>query len=166
MAWGFPLAEMTHLLYPGYFGGSPQYVGILPPILAVAALFVKRARREVLFWIAAGCVAFVLAFGGNTFLYNVAYLLVPGFGAVRNQERIIYLFRFAVSVLAGYGALTLVQPLARPVRRGFRRFGRGVRWAGCRLSGADGPVVLWLSPGRAARRRTQHVRRACCAITS
>ena len=128
VAGGFPLAEVTHLLYPGYFGGSPQYVGILPPILAVAALIVKRARREVVFWIVVGLVALVLAFGGHTFLYNVAYLLVPGFGAVRNQERIIYLFSFAVSVLAGYGALVLVQPLPRAVRKGFRRFVRGLAW--------------------------------------
>jgi hypothetical protein len=128
VAWGFPLAEITHLLYPGYFGGSPQYVGVLPPILAVVALFVKRARREVLFWIVVGIVAFVMAFGGNTFLYSVAYLLAPGFGAVRDQERIIYLFGFAVSVLAGYGALTLVQPLPHPMRKGFRRFGHGLSW--------------------------------------
>jgi hypothetical protein len=128
VAWGFPLAEVTHLLYPGYFGGSPQYVGILPPILAVAALTIKRARREVVFWIVVGLVALVLAFGGHTFLYNLAYLLAPGFGAVRNQERIIYLFSFAVSVLAGYGALALVQPLPRAVRKGFRRMVRGLAW--------------------------------------
>ncbi len=128
VAWGFPLAEATHLVYPGYFGGSPQYVGILPPILAAAALFVKRARRQVIFWMILGGVAFVLAFGGNTFLYSVAYLLAPGFGAVRNQERVIYLFGFAVSVLAGYGALTLVQPLPRGARKGFCRFGRAVAW--------------------------------------
>jgi len=128
VSWGFPLTEITHFFYPGYFGGSPQYVGILPPILAVAALFVKRARREVVFWFILGIVALVLAFGGNTFLYNVAYLLAPGFGAVRNQERIIYLFSFAVSVLAGYGALTLVQPLVPSVRKGFRRFARGLCW--------------------------------------
>lgn len=130
VAWGFPLAGVTHVLYPGFFGGSPQYVGILPPILAVAALLVKRARRQVTFWVALGLVAWVLAFGGNTFLYNVAYLLAPGFGAVRNQERIIYLFGLAVSVLAGYGALTLVQPLPRPARKGFQRLGRGLAWLG------------------------------------
>jgi len=128
VAWGFPLAEITHLLYPGYFGGSPQYVGILSPILAVAALFVTRARRQVIFWLAFGATAFLLAFGGHAFLYNVAYLLAPGFGAVRNQERIIYLFSFAVGVLAGYGALTLVQPLPPPVRRGFRRFVCSLAW--------------------------------------
>jgi hypothetical protein len=128
VAWGFPLTELTHLLYPGYFGGSPQYVGILSPILAVAALFVKRARHEVVFWLVFGILALILALGGNTFLYNVTYLLAPGFGAVRNQERIIYLFSLSVSVLAGYGGLTLVQPLTRSQRKGFSRFSRGLTW--------------------------------------
>jgi hypothetical protein len=130
VAWGFPLAELTHLLYPGYFGGSPQYVGILPLILAAAAWFVKRARRQVAFWYVFGAVALFLSFGGHTFLYNVFYLLVPGFGAVRDQERVVYLFSFTVSVLAGYGSLALVQPLTRPARRGFQRFERGLRWVG------------------------------------
>jgi hypothetical protein len=129
VAWGIPLAEMTHFLYPGYFGGSPQYVGILSPILAIAAWFAKRVRWQVAFWTAAALVALVLAFGGHTFLYNIAYLLAPGFGAVRNQERIIYLFSFAVGVLAGYGTLALVQPLPRPARIGFRRLGRALVWA-------------------------------------
>jgi hypothetical protein len=140
VAWGFPLAEMTHLFYPGFFGGSPQYVGILPLILAAAALFVKRARREVAFWIALGVVVLVLAFGEHTFFYSVAYLLAPGFGAVRDQERIIYLFSFAVSVLAGYGAIVLVQPLPRLVRKGFRRFVRGLAWVGV---GFLGLTALW-----------------------
>jgi hypothetical protein len=130
VAWGFPLAEMIQLLYPGYYGGSPQYVGILSAVLALAALFVVRARREVVFWIGLGLLALLLSLGGNTFLYRVAYWLVPGFGSVRNQERIIYLFSFATSVLAGYGALVLVQPLVRPVRKGFRGFVRGLAWAG------------------------------------
>jgi hypothetical protein len=132
VSWGFPLAEISHLLYPGYFGGSPQYLGILPAILAVAALFVRRSvrrsRREVVFWIALGLVAFLLAFGRHTATYNIAYLLLPGFGAVRDQERIIYLWSFALSVLAGYGALVLVQPVPPLLRRGFRRFVRGLAW--------------------------------------
>ncbi|MBN1135918.1 MAG: YfhO family protein, partial [Anaerolineae bacterium] len=126
---GFELHELTHLLYPGYFGGSPQYVGILPLILIGAALLLRLARRQVVFWLIVGVVALLLSFGIDTFLYNVAYLLAPGFGAVRNQERIIYLFSFAVSVLAGYGALTLAQPIFHPARRGFRRLSRRLGWA-------------------------------------
>ena len=130
VSWGFPLAEMVHLLYPGYFGGSPQYVGILPPVLAAAALFLRRARRQVLFWVGLGLVALLLAFGRHTFSYSFAYLFAPGFGSVRDQERIIYLFSFAVSILSGYGALVLVQPLAGPVRNGFQRFVRRLAWVG------------------------------------
>ena len=130
VSWGFPLAEMVHLLYPGYFGGSPQYVGILAPILAAAALFARRARREVVFWIALGAVALLLSLGRHTFFYSIAYLFVPGFGAVRDQERIIVLFSFAASILAGYGALVLAQPLPPPVRSGFRAFVRGLGWVG------------------------------------
>lgn len=128
VSWGFPLAETTHFLYPGYFGSSPQYVGILSPILAAAALLVKRARRQVIFWVGLASVSLLLAFGGNTFLYSVFYLLAPGFGAVRNQERAIYLFVFAVSVLAGLGALVLVQPLPRHARAALARFRRGLGW--------------------------------------
>ena len=128
VSWGFPLAEATHLLYPGYFGGSPQYVGILPLILAVAAAFVRRLRRDVAFWAIVAVLAFLLAFGRHTFLYSLAYLGLPGFGAVRDQERIVYLFSLAISVLAGFGALTLVQPVPRLVRKGFRRFGRALIW--------------------------------------
>ena len=130
VSWGFPLAEMVHFLYPGYFGGSPQYVGILAPILAAAALFVARTRREVLFWIAFGVVALFLSLGRHTFFYNVLYLFVPGFGAVRDQERIIVLFSLAVSILSGYGALVLVQPLAPSTRKEFRYFVRVLGWVG------------------------------------
>ena len=128
VAWGFPLGEMIHLLYPGYFGGSPQYVGILPLILAVVALVARRLRRQVVFWFAFGMVALVLSLGGHTFLYNVAYLLAPGFGMVRDQQRVIFLFGFAVSILTGYGTLVLMQPLPRVERKGFRRFVIGLAW--------------------------------------
>lgn len=128
VAWGFPLAELTHLLYPGYFGGSPQYVGILTLVLAGAAIPLARLRRRTAFWLVVAGAALLVAFGGHTFLYSVAYLLLPGFGSVRNQERIIYLFGFALSVLAGYGALALVQPLARCQRKGLRSLARGLGW--------------------------------------
>jgi hypothetical protein len=135
VSWGFPLSEATHLLYPGYFGGSPQYVGILPPILALAACLVPRLRPRVIFWLVLAGLSFLLAFGGNTAVYRAAYLLLPGFGAVRNQERIIYLFGLAVGVLAGIGALTLVQPLPPAQRRGLRRLARGLAWAWVAMAG-------------------------------
>jgi hypothetical protein len=136
VAWGFPLVETIHLIYPDPLGGSPQYVGVLPLVLAGAALFVRQARQQVAFWAAAGMVALLLSFGGHTFFYDLAYLLLPGLSVVRNQERIIYLFSFAASVLAGYGALALVQAWPR-----FERLGRGLGWTGVAFLAVG---LIWL----------------------
>jgi hypothetical protein len=46
---------------------------------------------------------FLLSFGGETFLYTPFYLLVPGFSIFRDQERVAFVFSFAMAVLAGYG---------------------------------------------------------------
>jgi len=163
VSWGFPLAEMTHLLYPGYFGGSPQYVGILPLILAAAAWFVRRARREVAFWSGVAVLALLLSFGGHTFLYNLAHLALPGFGLVRDQERIIYLFSFALSVLAGYGALTLVQPLPAQAGRGFRRFWRGLAWVGVFMLALT--ALFYYGYLQGEQQGVEINLFACCAIT-
>jgi hypothetical protein len=117
VARGLPLPEIAALVFPGYLGGSPQYLGILPLVLIAAALVCGRPRRAIAFWAALGGVAFLLALGGNTFLYPLFYVLLPGFGAVRDQERAFLLFAFAGALLAAYGALVLVRPLPRAERR-------------------------------------------------
>jgi hypothetical protein len=121
-SWGLFWHEMTSFLFPGYFGGSPQYVGILPMILAAMAILFERRQRDKVFWIGLGLASFLLSFGRHTFLYNVFYVLVPGFGQVRNQERVIFLFSFSLAILAGYGATLLVRPIPRVLRHSFRSF--------------------------------------------
>ncbi|KPL20245.1 MAG: hypothetical protein AMJ93_12410 [Anaerolineae bacterium SM23_84] len=135
VAHGFSLPELTHLLYPGYFGGSPQYVGILPMVLAAAGLVVARPRRQVGLWAGVAVVALLLAMGGNTFLYSAAHLLAPGFSLVRNQERIVYLFSFAASVLAGLGTAGLASPLPRNARQPYQILRRWLRGAFLALLG-------------------------------
>jgi len=56
------------------------------------------------FFAALALLAVVLSVGGKTPLFRLFYLLVPGFTLFRDQERIIYLFAFAASLLAGSGA--------------------------------------------------------------
>ncbi len=126
---GFELHELTHLLFPGYFGGSPQYVGILPLLLALMALAFNRSHPKRLFWGGLGLLALFLAFGRNTFVFDVFYLLVPGFGWVRNQERIIFLFGFSVAILSGYGAAYLMKSLSEREHRLLEKLGRGLGWA-------------------------------------
>jgi hypothetical protein len=140
VAHGFSLPELTHLLYPGYFGGSPQYVGILPMVLAAAGLVVARPRRQVGLWAGVAVVTLLLALGGNTFLYSAAHLLAPGFSLVRNQERIVCLFSFAASVLAGLGTAGLVSPLPPKARRPYQVL---LRWLRGAFLGLLGLTALW-----------------------
>jgi len=124
---GLPMHELVSLIYPGYFGGSPAYVGILPMVLIGLALALGRPRRDVAFWAVAGLLALLLALGGNTFLYPVFYLVAPGFDAVRQQERAFLVYALSAAVLSGYGALVLVKPLDRARRARLHGFERGLR---------------------------------------
>lgn len=121
---GLPLSELVSVLYPGYFGGSPEYVGILPLLLIAAALTLsrRRLRRTIIFWAGVAIVSLVLAFGANTFAYPLAYLILPGFDAVRQQERVFLLYSLSLAVLAGYGALALAMPLPKAFHPAWQTF--------------------------------------------
>jgi uncharacterized membrane protein YgdD (TMEM256/DUF423 family) len=127
VSFGLPLHELVSVIYPGYFGGSPEYVGILPMVLVGLALALGRPRREIAFWTVVGLLAMLLAFGGNTFLYPLFYLLAPGFDAVRHQERAFLVYALSAAMLSGYGALALASALDRVRRARLRRFERGLR---------------------------------------
>ncbi|MEM7030680.1 MAG: hypothetical protein AAF629_14030 [Chloroflexota bacterium] len=111
---GLPLSELVSILYPGYFGGSPQYVGILPLLLVAVGLIIphKNFIQPILFWLGITLLSLLLAFGTNTFLYPLIYLLVPGFDAVRQQERVYLVYSFGIAVMASYGALRLALPMS------------------------------------------------------
>ena len=127
LSFGLPLHELVSLVYPGYLGGSPQYVGILPLVLISLALVLGRPRRDVIFWAATGLLAMLLALGGNTFVYPLFYLIAPGFDAVRHQERAFLVYGMSLAVLSGYGVLVLVGPLDRLRRATLHRFEGGLR---------------------------------------
>jgi hypothetical protein len=124
---GLPLNELISILYPGFFGGSPEYVGIVTLVLIGLALILGRPRSQVFFWAGAGLLGLVLAFGGNTFLYSLFYLLAPGFEAVRQQERAFLVYSFSAAVLAGYGAMVLAGPLSKLNRQRYTLFERRLR---------------------------------------
>ncbi len=121
---GLPLNELISVLYPGYFGGSPEYVGIVGLVLAAAGLALFRPRRPVVFWAGAGLVSLLLAFGGRTFLYPLFYLLAPGFASVRQQERAFLVYSFSLAVLAAFGVLAVTAPPSRGGRTRYRAFFR------------------------------------------
>ena len=79
------------------------YVGILPLILLFFIFFRNKMDRKVVFFaylLAIG--AYFLALGANSPLYKLIYLL-PGFDRIRAPAKIIFLYVFALSLLAGKG---------------------------------------------------------------
>lgn len=117
---GFALHEIITVLIPGYFGGSPLYVGVIPLLLAGAAFIgrwtedgrrrstsVHRPPSTVSFWLVLALVALFLSLGDSSFVYSLFYLLAPGFALVRDQERAALLWSFALAMLAAIGATQL-----------------------------------------------------------
>ena len=140
---GLPLNELIAILYPGFFGGSPEYVGVVSLVLIALALVLGWAQLQnqpsphpltpayqTLFWSAAALLSLLLAFGGKTFLYPLFYLLAPGFDSVRQQERAFLIYSFSAAILAGYGALFLAGPLSKPLRQRYIHFERRLRQVG------------------------------------
>ncbi len=98
--------------YWGYFLGyisqieSAMYMGVIPLILAMFALRDVR-RPQVAALLVVGACGLVLAMGRFTPVYLLAYGWVPGLSAFRIPARILILFCFTLSILAGLGLNTL-----------------------------------------------------------
>ncbi len=112
--------------YWGYFLGyvsqidSAMYVGVIPLILAMFALRDIR-RPQVMALLVVGMCALVLSLGRFTPAYQLAYNWVPGLSTFRIPARMLILFCFTLSVLAGLGMNTLER--TRDDSYWFRRFG-------------------------------------------
>lgn len=108
-AGGFPFRDIVQMVFPGTVSlWSPLYVGVLPLVLAGGTALLRRSQVTA-FWAGFGGIALLLSFGGNTVIYRLAYLVLPGFDLFRSQERAAFLVAFALSVLAGYGARTFAE---------------------------------------------------------
>ncbi len=100
--------ELAGLILRGGFGGAaPLYLGVLPIALALVALLDTRRNTASGFWLLELALSLLLAMGGQTFLYDTAYLVVPGFSIFRNPERSALLVSFAVAALAAQGTNVL-----------------------------------------------------------
>jgi hypothetical protein len=87
--------------YPNTSVEVIAYVGILPLVLAGAAVLLKR-EGATWFWVAVAAGALLLAFGGNTPLYP-ALRALPFFNLFRVPARFLYPFAFSLAILAGMG---------------------------------------------------------------
>ena len=92
-------------------------MGALPLILlALIPLKEGKDRKIFLFAGTLGMGAIVLALGANTPIYKLIYLL-PGFDRIRAPAKIIYLYVFALSLLAGIGMDGLLRLSGRSLVR-------------------------------------------------
>ncbi len=84
---------------------AASYIGVLPLLLAITALFVRRDRYVVTF-AALSAFSLLLAFG--TPLYGVFWML-PSFDQLHTPFRWLFPYTFSAAVLAGLGASSLTQ---------------------------------------------------------
>lgn len=135
-----PPAQLIGLVVPGFFGRGPQaawgpwqrvevgYIGILPLILALLALFLRRDAPPRFMGLFA-VIGLTFALGGFAILHGWLYQFVPGFGQLRAPARFIVLFDFALAALAAFGFDYLLHALPRASEIVFKRIVRAAPWA-------------------------------------
>lgn len=114
---GFPLRDVLQFFITGLVSyWQPLYVGVLPLVLVSLALIARRQRTWI-FWMGALLVGLFLSFGQHTALFDLAYLIWPGYRLFQRQERHALVVSFALAILAAQGLDVLLSPLHRRERR-------------------------------------------------
>ncbi|MBI2954358.1 MAG: oligosaccharide flippase family protein [Chloroflexi bacterium] len=80
---------------------AASYVGVLPLVLAIAAVIFRSARHTVIF-LSYAVFSLLLAFGSP--LYAIFFYGIPGFDQLHTPFRWIYPYTISVTILAGIGA--------------------------------------------------------------
>lgn len=126
------VGSLRMLVFPNLFGAFPLgpfgpytgpwnitelaiYAGVLPWLLALAAVLGWPVRRGHMFWVASALGALVLCLGASTPVGELIYRL-PVLGQFRAQARFGLIVIIAAGVLSAYGLSALLQ--GRLARRG------------------------------------------------
>lgn len=113
---GLGAYEFFQALYPFIISGwSPLYLGVVGLLMAIGAML--SYRREYFFWLLVIVVGLMLSMGGTNIVYDLFYLIMPGFNTFRQQERIASLVVFALVVLASYRFDLILTKLAENENR-------------------------------------------------
>lgn len=139
-SFSLPPQQMLTTVLPYFFGGASaapyrmtfdgqwnayvigSYAGLLGLMLGATAIFSRRERREVGFWIVVAASAMVLAFGGYLpfDFYRVLYH-IPGYNLFRGSYRHMFEFSFAMAMLGGIGIDNLTRLAPDDAKRIARR---------------------------------------------
>ena len=125
--YALPPAALLGLFAPDFYGRGAAfwgdwlrvevgYVGVLPWLLAVAAVAL-RPRRQTLFFVLAGLLFLLLALGPATPLYPTLARLLPVI-PFQVPARFVLLLGFCLAVLAAQGLQALLERASWPAGRG------------------------------------------------
>jgi hypothetical protein len=104
---GFAMQDFLQFVFAGLLGPwTPLYIGILGLLASAVALW--RKAPDSLFWAGVAALGLLIAFGGKLVVYNILYLILPGFSLFRGPERAVMLVATAGSVLSAHGLLLLL----------------------------------------------------------
>ena len=176
VSYSLPLRQTPMLLFPYLFGGAPGtfydrayfgawgsedggwgagelsgYAGLLPLVLAAVGFLHSRRRRLAWFWLAAGALALLLAFGDKTPLAWLAYQL-PVVNKFRVPARHYMELTLAVAVLAALGVKSLQERAATSALLRRTLLGAAVLVLACLAAvvALTGRIDAWAA-GRATR---------------
>ena len=125
-SFSFSPQYLITLILPNFFGNPINdtywgddffwefypYLGFLPLILAVIAVYFKRDNKHVQFFTMLGLLSLLLALGKNTPIYWLLWRFIPGFNLFRCPSRFLFLFSFSISMLSGFGFIFLREGLS------------------------------------------------------
>jgi hypothetical protein len=123
-SWSLHVEEVGSLVVPEFSGDSieepdtywgrnffklnTEYIGLIPLLVAAFALIAVRSKR-VLFFSICALLAVIYGLGGDTPIFYLFYSLVPGVKLFRGPSMIMFLFSFAVCIVAAIGFSALVE---------------------------------------------------------
>lgn len=88
-----------------YWGQNPfklnsEYVGALPMLLALGAIFLKPKNPWRIFWGGVALLSLMFALGAHTPVFHIAYAIIPGVKKFRAASMIMFWFSFSTITLA------------------------------------------------------------------
>ncbi|MEW6103068.1 MAG: hypothetical protein AB1630_04520 [bacterium] len=111
-------SEKYVLPYIGQQMTTSLYMGILPLILAIFAIFWEK-KKSLYFWGLISIFSIILAGGKYLGLYYLFYKFLPGFSMLKDPVKALHLFSFSASILAGFG---FNQIFSKDIRKGLLLF--------------------------------------------
>lgn len=103
--------EVHHQGFPRY-SGAGEYAGVIVVMIGMWAVaqavrrhrspFDPARRRTILFWVVAGVVSMLIAFGRNAPFYGILYAL-PFSSLIRGPLKFMHIFHLVLMILFAYG---------------------------------------------------------------